>query len=196
MKKFVIFLLIAVMLLAVGCEKTEPAPTVPQTTGVVTEPTTETTTEATTEAPTEPVPQCVNATVQAADAPAILMLLNRGDTVDVVKEYDEDHYMVKVDSLYGLIEKQLLRFPGEAVYDTWKGYSQSNAPLYSNYLLTGKALQTLSLNKQVEVLEDLKYCYMVQYGETVGFMAKDKVSKNYIQSSGGGGGGDWTPPAL
>ena len=190
MKKFVIFLLIAVMLLAVGCEKTEPAPTVPQTTGVVTEPTTETTTEATTEAPTEPVPQCVNATVQAADAPAILMLLNRGDTVDVVKEYDEDHYMVKVDSLYGLIEKQLLRFPGEAVYDTWKGYSQSNAPLYSNYLLTGKALQTLSLNKQVEVLEDLKYCYMVQYGETVGFMAKDKVSKNYIQSSGGGGSAD------
>ena len=195
MKKFIIFLLIAVMLLAMGCEKTDPVPTVAQTTGVVTEPTTEPstepTTEATTEAPTEPAPQCVNATVQAADAPAILMLLNRGDTVDVVREYDEGHYMVKVDSLYGLIEKQLLRFPGEAAYDTWKGYAKSNAPLYGNYLLTGKALQTLSQNKQVEVLEDLKYCYMVQYGDTVGFMAKDKVSKSYIQSGGGSAdGGD------
>ena len=195
MKKFVIFLLIAVMLLAVGCEKTDPVPTVTQTTGVVTEPTTEPftepTTEATTEAPTEPIPECVNATVQAVDAPAILMLLNRGDTVDVVKEYDEDHYMVKVDSLYGLIEKQLLRFPGEAAYDTWKGYAKSNAPLYDNYLLTGKALQNLSLNKQVEVLEDLKYYYMVKVGDTIGFMAQDKVSKSYIQTGGGSAdGGD------
>ena len=193
MKKFVIFLLIAVMLLAVGCEKNDVTPTVPTTTAptteATTEPTTEPTTVATTEA-TEPIPECVNATVQAADAPAILLLLNRGDTVDVVKEYDEGHYMVKVGDLYGLVEKQLLRFPGDAAYDTWKGYAKSNAPLYDNYLLTGKALQNLSLNKQVEVLEDLKYCYMVKVGETIGFMPKDKVSKSYIQSSGGGGSAD------
>lgn len=193
MKKLAIFLLIAVMLLAVGCEKTDTTPTAPETTAPVTdattEPTTEPTTVATTEAPTEPTPECTNATVQAANAPAILLLLNRGDTVDVVKEYDEDHYMVKVDSLYGLIEKQLLRLSGEAAYKTWTGYSQSKAPLYGNYLLTGEALQSLSLNKKVEVLEDLKYCYLVQVGDTVGFMAKDKVSKNYIQYSSGGGGG-------
>lgn len=194
MKKFVIFLLIAVMLLAVGCEKTDQdatVPTVPTTTVPATEPTTEPTTVPTTEAPTEPVPTCTNAEVQVSNAPAILVLLNRGDTVDVVKEYDEDHYMVKVNSLYGLVEKQLLRFPGEAAYATWKGYSRSNAPLYGNYLLTGKALQTLTQNKQVEILEDLKYCYMVQVGDTIGYMQKDKVSKTYIQSGGGSAdGGD------
>lgn len=195
MKKLVFFLLIAVMLLAVGCEKTDPTPTVPETTVAVTdattEPTTEPTTQATTEAPTEPVPECTNATVQADNAPAILMLLKRGDTVDVVKEYDEGHYMVKVDSLYGLIEKQLLRPTGEAAYATWKGYSRSNTQLYGNYLLTGKALQTLTQNKQVEVLEDLKYCYMVKVGDTIGFVAKDMVSKSYIQSGGGSAdGGD------
>ena len=195
MKKLAIFLLIAVMLLAVGCEKNDVAPTVPATTAptteATTEPTTEPTTVATTEIPTEPIPQCTGATVQAADAPAILMLLNRGDTVDVVKEYDEGHYMVKVGSLYGLVEKQLLRLSGEAAYATWKGYARSNAPLYGNYLLTGKALQNLNQNKQVEILEDLKYCYMVKVGDTIGFMAQDKVSKSYIQSSGGSAdGGD------
>lgn len=194
MKKLVIFLLVAVMLLVVGCEKTDQNITTPTTVPAttVTEPTTEPTTEATTEAPTEPVPQCTTATVQVADAPAILMLLSRGDTVDVVKEYDENHYMVKVDSLYGMVEKQLLRFPGEAEYASWKGYAQSNAPLYGNYQLTGTALQSLKMNKQVEVLEELKYCYMVRVDETIGFMAKGKVSKSYIQPSGGGGadGGD------
>ena len=191
MKKALFFLLIAVMLLAVGCEKTDQGatvPTVPTTTIPATEPTTEPTTVPTTEAPTEPVPTCTNAEVQVSNAPAVLALLNRGDTVDVVKEYDEDHYMVKVNSLYGLVEKQLLRFPGEAAYQSWTGYARSNAPLYDNYLLTGKALQSLSQNKKIEILEDLKYCYMVQYGDIVGFMPQDKVSKNYIQSSGGGGG--------
>ena len=98
MKKLVIFPLIAVMLLAAGCNKTDVTPTTPETTVLVTEPT----------------PECTSATVQVADAPAILMLLNRGDTVDVVKEYDEGHYMVKVDDLYGLVEKQLLRLSGES----------------------------------------------------------------------------------
>lgn len=194
MKKFVIFLLIAVMLLAVGCEKTDTTPTVPETTGSEVEPTNEPTTEPTTvpttEAPTEPVPTCTNAEVQVSNAPAVLALLNRGDTVDVVKEYDEGHYMVKVGELYGLVEKQLLRFPGEAGYEVWTGYARSNAPLYDNYLLAGKALQNLSQNKKIEVLEDLKYCYMVQYGDTIGFMPQDKVSKSYIQSSGGGGSAD------
>ena len=56
-------------------------------------------TEAPTEPPmellTEPVPECINAVVQVDDAPAVLELLNRGDTVDVVGEYDEDHYIIK-----------------------------------------------------------------------------------------------------
>lgn len=188
MKKFVIFLLIAVMLLAVGCEKTDPTPTVSETTAPVTDPTTEPTTVSTTEAPTEPVPTCTNAEVQADNAPAVLTLLNRGDAVDVVKEYDEGHYLVKVGDLYGLVEKQLLRLSGKPAYDVWTGYAYGGAPLYGHYQLTGKPLQNLNLNTKVEVLEELKYCYLVKHGEETGYMAKEQVSKNYIQYSDGGGG--------
>jgi hypothetical protein len=40
----------------------------------------------------------------------------------------------------------------------------------------------------VEVLDELKYCYVVKVGEVSGYMAKAQVSKNYIQYSNGGGG--------
>lgn len=194
MKKLFLFLLVAVMLLAVGCEKTDQNATtptsVPATTGNVTESTTEPTTEATTEAPTEPIPQCVTATVQVGDAPAVLALLNRGDQVDVVKEYDEDHYTVKVGELYGLVEKQLLRMSGEAAYKTWTGYARSSAKVYETYQLLGEAAKTLKQNTKVEVLDELEYCYVVKEGETTGYMAKSKVSKSYIQSSGDGGSAD------
>lgn len=190
MKKMMIFLLVAVMLLAVGCgaQQPEPAePTVPETTIPATEAPTEPPTEAPTEAPTEPVPTCVNAVVQVDDAPAILMLLNRGDTVDVVGEYDEDHYVIKTESGYGLVEKQLLRISGEPVYEAWTGYAYANAELCANYQLTGDAVETLKLNTQVEVLDELEYCYVVKVEEATGFMLKSQLSKNRIEYSGGGG---------
>ncbi len=164
--------------------KETEAPTVPETTVLVTEPTT----VPTTEEPTEPVPTCVNAEVQVSNAPAILTLLNRGTTVDVVGEYDEDHYVVKTDAGYGLVEKQLLRMSGEAAYKVWSGYAHGSAPVYAHYQLTGKAVKSLNLNTKVEVLDELKYCYVVKVGDVSGYMAKAQVSKNYIQYSGGGGG--------
>lgn len=188
MKKLILFLLIAVMLLAAGCETKTPEATVESSVPETTVPATEVTTVPTTEAPTEPVPTCVNAEVQVSNAPAILTLLNRGDTVDVVGEYDEDHYVVKTDAGYGLIEKQLLRFSGEAAYTEWSGYAHGSAPVYSHYQLTGKPIQSLNLNTKVEVLDELKYCYVVKVGEVSGYMAKAQVSKNYIQYSSGGGG--------
>lgn len=190
MKKMMIFLLAAVMLLAAGCGTNRPEPTeptVPETTIPAAETPTEPPTEAPTEAPTEPVPTCVNAVVQVDDTPAILLLLNRGDTVDVVGEYDEDHHVIKTESGYGLVEKQLLRISGEPAYEAWTGYAYANAEVCANYQLTGEAMESLKLNTQVEVLDELKYCYVVKVEEIFGFVLKEQVSKNYIRYSSGGG---------
>jgi len=115
--------------------------------------------------------------------------LNRGDTVDVVGEYDEDHYVIKTESGYGLVEKQLLRMSGEPAYEVWSGYAKSKAPLYGNYQLMGAVQANLNMNTQIEIVDELDYCYVVKVGEESGFIPKDQVSENYIRYSGGGGGG-------
>ena len=206
MKKIMIFLLVAILLVTAGCgAQQDPVESttspVPETTAPVTEPSTEPATEPSTEpptepsteAPTEPTPECVNAVVQADNAPAILMLLDRGVTVDIVGEYDEGHWIVKTESGYGLVEKQLLKLSGEPAYEVWCGYATSNAALYASYQLTGEPLGTLSLNDRVEVLDELNYCYVVKLEEGTGYIQKEQVSKYYIQYSGkesGNDGGD------
>ena len=192
MKRIMILLLVAILLVTAGCGAQQPESTeatVPETTIPATEAPTEPPTEAPTEAPTEPVPECVNAVVQVDDAPAILELLNRGDTVDVVGEYDEDHYVIKTESGYGLVEKQLLRMSSEPAYEVWTGYATSKAALYTNYQLMGEPKQSLGRNTQMEVLDELKYCYVVKLGEETGYILKAQVSKNYIRYSGGGNSG-------
>ena len=109
--------------------------------------------------------------------------------MDVVGEYDEEHYVIKTDSGYGLVEKQLLRPSGEAAYEVWTGYATGNAVLYGNYQLMGAVQANLNLNTQIEVLDELDYCYVVKVGEESGFIAKEQVSKNYIKYSGGGNSG-------
>ena len=192
MKRILILLMAAILLMTAGCGAQQPesaeVPT-PPTTVPATEAPTEPPTEAPTEAPTEPVPECVNAVVQVDDAPAILELLNRGDAVDVVGEYDEDHYVIKREIGYGLVEKQLLRMSSEPAYEVWTGYATRKAALYTNYQLMGEVQANLNMNTQIDVLDELEYCYVVKVGEESGFIAKAQVSKDYIRYSGGGGGG-------
>ena len=192
MRKWMIFLLAAMLLLTSGCtSETLEAPSVPEASIPVTEiAPTETPTEAPTEAPTEPVPTCVDAMVQVDDAPAILMLLNRGDQVDVVGEYDEGHYVIKTEAGYGLVEKQLLRQEGDTPYESWTGYARSKASVYTHYHLTGMPSQTLKTNTQVEVLDELDECYVVKVEDEICYMLKDQVSKNRIKGGGGNGSAD------
>ena len=199
MKRLLILLLAAAMLLTAGCNSEPVDPTVANTTEAVdTTDAAQETTQETTEAPTEPVPQRVNARVQVDDAPAILTVLGRGEVVDVVGEYDEDHYVVKTDAGYGLMEKQLLWMSDAEPYKTWTGYATGYVPVYDNYQLTGEPIQSLSLNKQVVVLAELKYCCLVQLGDTLGFVKNGGISKYYIEynepekeeESGGQDGGD------
>lgn len=188
MKKTILFLLIAALLVMSGCAGDQPDPT--QTIPPATLPK-ETTapTEVITEPPTEPIPECTSAEVQVDDAPIILLRLNRGDVVDIVGEHDEEHYLVKTEAGYGLMEKQLLRLGGEPAYEVWTGYAYGGAKLYGNYQLTGEPMEKLNMNTQIQVLDELDYCYVVQVGEKAGFIRKTEVSRHYIQYSGGGGSG-------
>ena len=198
MNKYIIALLVVVLVLCAGCSNQEPAQTeVPAETVPATTAPAETTVPPTTEE-TVPVPELSTGYALADKTPAILDTLMRQDTVDVVGEYDEDHYVIKTDLGYGLIRKELVRMSDEAPYETWSGYAYYNAELYANLHLMGEPVAKLKTNTKVEVLDDLGYCYLVQVDDAEGFMLKPRISKRRITSSSGGGssagqdGGDIT----
>ena len=192
MKRITLVLLCLVLLLTAGCAKQEPAVTTEATTQPTTVPT------ETTAPPTEPLPQTEEATILADHVPAILSILSRGDTVDVVGEYDEEHYVIKTELGYGLVEKQLLAMPGAEAYEAWTGYSRWNRNVYDNYRLSGTPIQVLKTNTKIEVLDDLGGCCVVKVEDVTGFMKLEDISKSPIRSqsssggdsgSGGGSGG-------
>ena len=129
------------------------------------------------------------ATVLADKVPAVVELLSRGDTVNVVGELDEDHYVIQRESGYGLVEKMLLSMADAPAYETWTGYSRNNRNLYDNHHLWGDPVQVLGTNVKVEVLDELDGCFLVKWNDVTGYMKTDDISKYYIQSGGGGGGG-------
>lgn len=192
MKKYIIMLLALALLLCAGCKKQEPV----QTEAPTTIPT-ETTIPPTTEE-TDPVPELSIGTALVDDTPAILDTLMRDDVVDVVGEYDEDHYIIKTDLGYGLVKKKMLRLENEAAYEVWTGYAYWNAEVYDNFHLTGDPVQQLNTNTKVEVLDDIGLCYVVQVDKTVGFMSKSRLAKwsfssgsgNSDSGSGSGSGGN------
>ena len=192
MKRITLVLLCLVLLLTVGCAKQEPV----ATTEVTTQPTTAPT--ETTAPPTEPLPQTEETTILADHVPAILSILSRGDTVDVVGEYDEGHYVIKTEQGYGLVEKQLLAMPDDEGYEAWTGYSRWNRNVYDNYRLSGTPIQVLKTNTKIEVLDDLGGCCVVKVEDVTGFMKLEDISKTPIRaqksgdssdSSGGSSGG-------
>lgn len=191
MKKYLIVLLALALLLCAGCAKEEPvqteAPTVAPTVPAETEePTIPPTTEE-----TIPVPEMNMGKALADKTPAILDTLKRGDTVDVVGEYDEDHYVIKTDLGYGLVQKNLLRLDGETPYEVWTGYAYWHAEVYDNLYLTGEPVELLQTNTKVEVLDDIGYCYVVRIGEREGFMNKSRLTKWHIPGGGSpSSGGD------
>jgi uncharacterized membrane protein YgcG len=189
-KKYCFFLLVCVLIFSAGCGKTADAP--PTETTV--EATAETTLPPETTEETIPVPQTVCGTARVLNTPAVLSTKMRGDQVDVVGEYDENHYVVKTAEGYGLVRREFVRMEGEPAYENWTGYARWNAELYTNLYLSGEPAQKLITNTEVMVLDDLGYCFVVQVEETVGFIKPERISKWRISSGGsgddeGGGGG-------
>ena len=129
------------------------------------------------------------ATILADKVPAVVELLARGDTVNVVGEFDEDHYVIEMEAGFGLVEKMLLSMADDPAYEAWTGYSRGSRNLYDNYHLWGEPVQVLGTNVKVEVLDELDGCCVVKWDDVTGFMKMDDISRYPIQSGGGGGGG-------
>ena len=183
MKKFWILLLIISMVLAAGCAKEQPeaatqAPTTEQTVPETTLPP-ETTEE------TVPVPDTVPGTARVDRTPAVIYIANRGDSVKILGEFDENHYTVQTELAQGLIRKDFVRWEQESPYEVWTAYAYYNAEMYDNPYLMGEPVRKLSTNTKVEVLDDLGYCYVVQVDEVVGYISVSRVSK-WPFSSGSG----------
>lgn len=197
MKKVFVFLLCLSLLLA-GCRKQAPAettmPTVP-TTAPTTAPATEPATEPTETEP--PVPNTLGATALTDRTYVVICTLDRDAEVEIVAEFMEDFYVLKLEEGYGLMEKRLVRPEGEAPYEGWTGYTRYQAKVYTNYLLLPGDEQTFGTNTQLKVLDDLDGVLVVQNGDSVGYMRSAELSRSYIQStpsggsnSGGADGGD------
>ena len=184
MKKRIAMVLAAALLLC-GCAR-QTAQTAETTAPETTQP--ETTQPETTVPETKPLPKLETGTIQADGIPLVLTLLDRGDSVEVLRWTDETHAWVKAGEQEGTVEKQLLRMANEEAYSQWNGYAMYSAVLYLNYRLTGEG-EALPLNTKLQVLEELDECYMVAREETLGFVAKKAVSR-YPAGTGGSSGGE------
>lgn len=198
MKKTLALLLALTLVFAAGCSnKTEqPAPTAAPTVPATEAP------ETTVPETEPPLPKLEAGTIQGDNIPAILCLLKKGDLLEVTGYADETHATVTVGDAVGTVEKDLLRFAGDAPYESWTAYARWGTALYGSYKLTGEPSETLKTNTELTILDELENCYLVQTGEDTGYIAKKQASKWRItskpktdggssgggSSSGGGGG--------
>lgn len=186
MKKGFAIALALALLLTAGCspkpeqppETTPPETTVPETTIP----------ETTVPETTLPMPKLETGTVQGENIPAVLCLLNRGDSVEVTGYADNTHLTVKTALGVGTMETQLLHFAGEKTPESWVGYALWNTGLYGSYQMLGAPLATLNTNTRLEVLEELEDCCLVTVDGKTGFVAKTQVSKWPVSAGGDSGG--------
>lgn len=178
MRKFWMLSLTLILLLT-GCGKETPQETTQPQLALATEP-------SVTETVPETLPSMEEAEILADRVPALLKLLPQGEKLELVDEYDEDHYVVKTPEGYGLVQKNLVRTGDAEPYESWKGYAMWSMAIYDNLYLTGEG-KTLVTNQEVTVLEDLGTCYLVNAEGVTGYARKNLVSK--WPSGGGGGGG-------
>lgn len=190
MKK-ILAILICMTLLLAGCKTdvpeasttmaTQEPTTVPATQAPTTEPTT---------VPTEtepPIPVTLSAKALADHVDLVLTTLDRGAVVEIVGEYEEKYYVVKTTEGHGLMEKRLVRLDGAEAYKGWTGYAIYGAKVYTNYHLLPGGEQTLNMNTQIAVLDDLDGTLVVQMPEGIGYMRAGELSRAYIQPAPSGG---------
>lgn len=174
MKRKMLILLLLVALLLSACrkkpqEETLPAETVPETT-----------------VPSELYPELEYMTAQINGIPAVLETFSRGDVLNVVQAFDERHYVVKLETGYGLVEQNLIRLEEEGTYEPWTGYAAHKAELYDNYRLAGTPVKRLTANTKVQVLDDLGWCVLVEHEGGTGYMKPEVLATGAHGGSGSG----------
>lgn len=184
MKK-VLLILLTVALLCAGCAKETPE-TVPPTLVPETTAAPETTAPPETTEETIPVPEVTYVTAKTDGVAAVLKILSRGETVDVVGEYEEGHYVIRTEEGYGLVEKELLRMASKPAPEARTGYARYNAEFHTNFRLSGEPAQLLRTNTKVQILDNLGWCYLVELDGVTGYISTANVSDHPIKSGGGG----------
>ena len=174
MKRKVLVLLLLVALLLSGCRKKPQEETLPP----------ETTHETT--VPEETGPELEYMTAQVNGIPAVLATFSRGDTLNVVQPFDQRHYVVKLETGYGLVEQNLIRLEEEETYEPWTGYATHKAELYDNYRLAGAPVKQLTSNTKVQVLDDLGWCVLVEYEGGTGYMKQELLTRGTNNGPGSG----------
>lgn len=141
--------------------------------------------------------------VKVDNAEIILGWFDYGETVNLVTEESqlpqkEGWSVAYLDGAWGYVRQNLIRQEGQPSPEPWDGYAKYKAAVYDNYYLAGTEIKTLSTNTVVRVLDDLGDSYLVSVGDTVGYMAKEKVSetKNAQGGNNGGSGGEWSDPVM
>ena len=131
------------------------------------------------------------------DTKGYLAIVNRDDAVKVV-EAGEESCSIYYNGFYVTAPRWLIRMEGDEAYESWTGYTRYGSLMYSEYQMRNQ-LQQCRTNTQVQVIDELPGCYVVEIDGVVGYMKLDQVSRNRISGGGGGGGGgggEWTPPAM
>lgn len=167
MKRITALFLLSVLLMT-ACSKKPPEETLPAET------------EPAVEATEQTAQELEYAIAQADRIPVVLETLGRGDSVDIVKAFDETHYIVKRDVGYGLVEKDLVRLDTEPAFEAWTGYAYQDAKVYANYRLAGDPVKTLAVNTKVQVLDDLGMCFLVEADGMTGYMKQATLAKSAL----------------
>lgn len=157
--------------------------------------------------------------ILAEDVEGYLLLWNRGDSLKVT-QYDETSCTVWVqEELYVTLPRYLVTMDEDETYESWTGYSRSQAVVYQEYQMRNES-KKLRINQEVTVLDELAEqcysyfypgCYVVEVDGEIGYMSASDVRPNRFATgtpssgdsgSGGGDGGSssvgdtWTPPVL
>ena len=187
MKKLIVLLLAALLLLSTGCGKnTVPAEAVPAP-----EPTPVLTPSPEPVPTPTPEPEWEPGYIRAGNIGVLWSSFDRGEEVTVCGELD-GYYIVDHTGAELLVEKDFIRLETEEAPESRTAYAYQNAALYDNPYFEGEPLAVLDKNTVLNVVDEFGPYVLAEVNGQSGYMLLAQTStamlRNYTY--GGGGGSD------